>query len=320
MSICNFISISGTVYSIEERALLPKSQNNTTTGSNSAQASDQAGQDFISAVSSISNMLVGVLFEYDTNDMGLKGIETNKGLLFLNGYLDPSGYLFSSPDRFDVNDVLPSQVPRLEQMADILDYDASFYDIDLNLPRQYWNLTFDTFTSLGKSRIFGKLTAGDLSFSNRTRSLILNFQNSVCPTQLDVVDTTNSLVSANLRLKNGISGSILLNKVADREFASIGTGPVVPRFPTQPLYGLSKNYDFYLFSRNHYGTLEGFTFEFIDQGYAMCLVDDGSGSGAKLARYYIDTTGSYYELYTYALFSPNVGIIETSTFTVKVTS
>src|SRR6202035_295162 len=125
----------------------------------------------------------------------------------------------------------PSQVPRLEQMADILDYDASFYDIDLNLPRQYWNLTFDTFTSLGKSRLFGKLTEGDLSFSNRTRSLILNFQNSVCPTQLDVVDTTNSLVSANLRLKNGISGSILLNKIADREFASIGTGPVVPRFP-----------------------------------------------------------------------------------------
>ena len=134
------------------------------------------------------------------------------------------------------------------------------------------------------------------------------------------MDTTNSLVSANIRLENGISGSVLLSKVADREFASIGTGPVVPKSPTQPIYGLSKNYDFYLFSRNHYGSLEGFTFEFIDQGYAMCLVDDGSGSGAKVAKYYIDSTGNYYELYTYALFSPNAGIIETSTFTVKVTS
>ena len=151
MSISKFISISGTIYNIEERALLPKSQNISTTGSNSAQASDQAGQDFISAVSSVSNILIGVLFEYDTNDMGLRDVPTNKGLLFLNGYLDSSGYLFSSADHFDVNDVLPSQVPRLEQTADILNYDASFYNIDINLPRQYWNLTYDTFTSLGMS-------------------------------------------------------------------------------------------------------------------------------------------------------------------------
>ena len=133
------------------------------------------------------------------------------------------------------------------------------------------------------------------------------------------MDTTNSLVSANVHLENGITGSILLSKIADREFVSIGTGPPVPKaVAPSSLFGLSKEYDFYLFSRNHNGALEGFTFQFIDQGYAMCLVDNGSGTGRKQASYYIDSSGSYYELITCALYSPQVGIIETATFTVKV--
>ena len=60
-------------------------------------------------------------------------------------------------------------------------------------------------------------------------------------------------------------------------------------------------------------------FELIDQGYAMCLVDDGTGTGTKVAKYFVDADGNYYELYTYVLFSPNGGVIETSTFTLKVT-
>ena len=50
----------------------------------------------------------------------------------------------------------------------------------------------------------------------------------------------------------------------------------------------------------------------------MCLVDDGSGTGTKVARYYVDTDGNYYELYSYVLFSPNEGILETASFTLKV--
>ena len=54
-------------------------------------------------------------------------------------------------------------------------------------------------------------------------------------------------------------------------------------------------------------------------GYAMCLVDDGSGTGTKIAKYFIDSDGNFYELYYYVLYSPNGGIIEPSTFTLKVT-
>ena len=62
----------------------------------------------------MSNMLLGVLFDYDNNDLGTldpyTGKESTKGLVFLNGYLSATGYAFSSPDHFDVNDVLPSAV------------------------------------------------------------------------------------------------------------------------------------------------------------------------------------------------------------------
>ena len=51
----------------------------------------------------------------------------------------------------------------------------------------------------------------------------------------------------------------------------------------------------------------------------MCLVDDGTGTGNKVAKYYIDTDGNYNELYTYVLYSPDGGVLETNTFTLKVT-
>ena len=105
MSVNSFVSVSGVVYNIEESAL----------------ANDQTGTEFISAVSSISNMLVGVLFDYDNNDLGTltayDPTQSTKGVVFINGYLGASGYTFSSPDHFDVNDVLPSQVPLLDEVG-----------------------------------------------------------------------------------------------------------------------------------------------------------------------------------------------------------
>ena len=69
--------------------------------------------------------------------------------MFLNGYLSAAGYTFSSPDHFDVNDVLPSQVPLLEQIADTMGFDVAFFNTDVSLPRQFWSLTYDTFTAPG---------------------------------------------------------------------------------------------------------------------------------------------------------------------------
>ena len=37
----------------------------------------------------------------------------------------------------------------------------------------------------------------------------------------------------------------------------------------------------------------------------MCLVDDGTGTGTKIAQYFVDTDGNYNELYTYVLYSPD---------------
>ena len=311
MSVNSFRSVSGVVYNIEESAL----------------SADQVGSSFISAVSSTANMVVGVLFDYDNNDLGTlspyNSTGSTKGVVFLNGYLGAAGYAFSSPDHFDVNDVLPSQLPLLEQVSGIMGqfWDVAFYNADVSLPRQFWSLVYDTFTAPGLPNYIANVPPSvvDPTFTNRTRSLVLSIQNPVRPQQLGLMDTYNSVVSANLHLQNGVTGSILLSKKADRDIASIGTNPSPPVPNSFPLFGLPTKYDFYIFSQNHYWTLKGATFELIDQGYAMCLVDDGSGTGTKVASYYIDSDGNYYELYTYALYSPTGGIIESASFALKVT-
>ncbi len=131
------------------------------------------------------------------------------------------------------------------------------------------------------------------------------------------MDTCNSVVAANLHLQNGVTGSIFVNKKADRDVASLGSNPTGP--DTATLNGLPLKYDFFLFSRDHYYTLDGASFELIDQGYAMCLIDDGTGTGNKVAKYYVDADGNYNELYAYVLYSPNGGVLETNTFSLKVT-
>ena len=308
MSLKSFRSVSGVVYNIEESAL----------------ANDQTGSSFISAVSSIANLLVGVLFDYDNNDSGtLVSYDpdgSTKGLVFINGYLSAAGYAFSSPDHFDVNDVLPSQVPLLEQIAAIYGEDVAFFNADPSLPLQYWSLAYDSVTAPGLPNYIPDVPPSivDPSFSNRTRSLILSLQNPVRPTELGLIDTYSSVVCAGLHLENGVTGSVYLSKKADRDIASIGTPPtgLTPLFAFQAP-GAPK-YDFFLFSRDHYSTLKGASFELIDQGYAMCLVDDGSGTGTKIAKYYIDADGNYYELYTYVLYSPDGGILESASFALKI--
>ncbi|MGA3005035.1 MAG: hypothetical protein ABSE20_25275, partial [Acetobacteraceae bacterium] len=309
MSVHRIRSLAGVVYNIEESAL------------SSALTNDQAGSSFISAVSSVANMLIGVLFEYDNDDLGTlvpyDAKESTKGLVFINGYLGAAGYAFSSPDHFDVNDVLPCQVPLLEQVAGVLGWDVAFYDMDPSLPRQFWSMAYDAFTAPGLPNFVPNLppSVADPGFTNRTRSLILSIQNPVRPQQLGLMDTFSSVVSANLHLQNGVTGSIFLNKKADRDVVSIGTNPAGPG----SLYGLPTKYDFFIFSRDHYGTLKDASFELIDEGYAMCLVDDGTGTGTKVAKYYIDQDGNYNELFTYALSTLTGGVIETSSFTLKVT-
>lgn len=309
MSVNSFRSVSGVVYKIEEAML----QN------------DQIGLSFVSAVSSTSNMLIGVLFDYDNNDLGTlspyDATESTKGLVFLNGYLSAAGYTFSSPDHFDVNDVLPAQIPLLEEITGVMgqNWDISFYNADMSLPRQYWSLVYDSFTAAGLPNYIPNVPPApvDPTFSNRTRSLILSVQNPVRPQFLGLMDTYSSVVSCNLHLQNGVTGSVFLSKKADRDVASIGSNPTGPT--TFPLYGLPTKYDFFIFSRDHYWTLKGATFDLIDQGYAMCLVDDGTGTGTKVASYSIDSDGNYYELYTYVLYSPNGGVLETQSFPLKVT-
>ena len=82
------MSVSGVVYNIEESAL----------------ANDQTGSSFISAVSSIANMLVGVLFDYDNNDLGTLAsydpTRSTKGVVFINGYLCCRGVCLLEPRSF----------------------------------------------------------------------------------------------------------------------------------------------------------------------------------------------------------------------------
>jgi hypothetical protein len=311
MSVNSIRSVSGTVYNIEESGL---------TGSLS---NDQVGGQLISTVSSIENMVIAVMFDYDNNDLGdletYDDLLTNKGVVLLNGYLSASGFNFSSPDHFDANDVLPSQVPLLDMVADLFGYEVAFYNTDLSLPRQFWSLSYDGFTGPGLPNYIANVppSVADPSFSNRTRSLLLNFENQVRPQALGAMDTMSSVVSINTHLQNGVTGSIFMSKKADRDVASIGTNPVGTN--SFPLAGLPTKYDFFIFTRDHYYTLFDGQFDLIDQGYAMCLVDDGTGTGNKVAKYYVDSDGNYNELYTYVLYSPQNGILETNSFALKVT-
>jgi hypothetical protein len=308
MSVHRVRSLAAAVYNIEESAF----------------PADQTAAGFVSAVSSNLNMVVGVLFDYDNNDLGtLNAYDpdlSTKGLVFLNGYLGPNGYAFSSPDHMDVNDVLPSQLPLLDQIADTLGWDVALYDTDMSLPRQYWSLSYDTLTAPGLPNFIADVppAPADPGYLNRTRSLLLSLQNPVRPRELGLMDTYSSVVSANLTLENGVTGSLFLSKKADRNVASIGSHPGKSG-TTYPLAGLPPNYDFFLFSRDHYDTLDGAQFLLIDHGYAMVLADDGTGTGAKVAKYYVDSDGNYFELYSYVLFSESAGVLETATFLLKVT-
>jgi hypothetical protein len=313
MSLQSIISVSGTVYNIEESAL----------------QSDQTGTGYISQVATASNLLIAVLFDYDNDDLGTLSpydeTKSTKGVVFVNGYQSPAGFTFSSPDHFDVNDILPCQVPLLDEIAEILGNDVAYYNLDASLPQQFWSFSYDDFTAPGLPNYIADVPPApvDPTFANRTRSLVLNMQNQVRPTQLGLMDTYSSVVAASLHLENGITGAIFVSKKADRDIASIGSNPPPPAPPSPgpafPLFGLTAKYDFYIFSRDHYATLHGCSFELIDEGYAMCLVDDGTGTGTKIAQYYVDSDGNYNELYTYVLYSPAGGVLETNSFALKVT-
>jgi hypothetical protein len=186
MSVNSIVSLAGSVYRIEE----------------SAMSNDQTGAGFISAVSSNANMVISVLFDYDNDELGTLApydpALSNKGMVYLNGYLSAGGYAFSSPDHFDVNDVLPSQLPLLEQITELMggNWDVAFYNTDVSLPREFWSLTYDAFTAPGLPNYITDVAPApaDPTFANRTRSLLLNLQNPVRADGLSVMDTYSSVV------------------------------------------------------------------------------------------------------------------------------
>ncbi len=186
------------------------------------------------------------------------GTDTTKGVVFLNGYLGAAGYAFSSPDHFDVNDVLPSQVPLLDQIADTMGFDVAFYNTDVSLPRQFWSLTYDTLTAPGCRTSSPNVPPSivDPTFTNRTRSLILSMQNPVRP-QAARADGHLQLgrlgepASGERRHRLGVPEQ---EGRPRRRLDRHQSRRVRTRFP---LFGLPTKYDFFIFSRDHYWTLKG---------------------------------------------------------------
>ena len=113
LSVHSFLSVSGGVYNIEE------------SGSPRRCRTTRPADSLISTVSSVANMLVAVLFDYDNNDLGRPARlrprrSPTRAWCSSTAIWARPGYSFSSPDHFDVNDVLPSQVPLLDQVADLV--------------------------------------------------------------------------------------------------------------------------------------------------------------------------------------------------------
>jgi hypothetical protein len=112
--------------------------------------------------------------------------KSTEGLVFLNGYLGANRYVFSSPDHLNVNDIVPSPIPLLEQISKITGQDVAFDNSDLGLPRQYWTLTRDVFTGAGFPNFLPDIPPSpvDPTFSNRTPLLLLLLQKDVQLTRL----------------------------------------------------------------------------------------------------------------------------------------
>jgi hypothetical protein len=83
--------------------------------------------------------------------------------------------VFRAPTTSTVNDILPCQVPLLDDIADILGYEVAFYNIDASLPQQFWSLSYDAFTAPDLPNYIANVPPApvDPTFSNRTRSLIV---------------------------------------------------------------------------------------------------------------------------------------------------
>jgi hypothetical protein len=219
----DIVSIDGTVYSMEESAA---------TYSTNYETANTA-----STVSSVSNMLVSVLFSYtDTIEPGSR--DNFRGLVFLNGYLDSSGFLFTNGSNFDVNDITESHLPMLEHNARLNHEDISTSNVDIRLPKDFWLLRYD-------SALGGSDQAG-------VRSLLLNandLNSNRLPTQIGVMDTYSSVVSTNIHLLNNVTGGIFMNKKAERSVIK------VTHFEDEK----NPRSRFYLISRDHYNILGGST-------------------------------------------------------------
>ena len=146
-------------------------------------------------------------------------------------------------------------------------------------------MTYDTFTAPGLPNFIANVppSLADPTFTNRTRSLILSLQNPVAP---DAIGADGHLQLR--RLSEFASAKrhhrIDLPQQENRSRRSLDRQQPPPgslRSTACPPNTTSSS------SRAiTTATLKGATFELIDQGYAMCLVDDGTGTGTKVAKYY----------------------------------
>ena len=216
----------------------------------------------ISTVSSVTNMLVAVLFDYDNNDLGnLDAYDpdahqqgrgaSSTAISARPGTASPARTISTSTT------CCPSQVPLLDQMADLFGYEVAFYNTDLSLPRQYWSLTYDGLTAPGLPNYIANVppAIADPTFSNRTRSLLLNLENPVRPQAIGrdghfQLGRLGQSASAERRdrldLPQQEGGP---RRRLDRHAIRLGG-------TSFPLYGLPTKYDFFLFSRDHYYTLD----------------------------------------------------------------
>ena len=186
----------------------------------------------LAAVSSTTNMTLGVLFEYDNDDLGTFGRSTAptrpRASCSSTATSARRATASPAPTTSTSTTCCRRQVPLLEQIADIDGLRRGVLQYRREPPAPVLEHDVRRVDRPGTAELHPNVppSIADPAFSNRTRSLILSLQNPVHPEQLGMMDTYSSVVSANLHLRNGVTGSVFLSKKADRDVASLGTNPV----------------------------------------------------------------------------------------------
>ena len=196
-----------------------------------------------------------------------------------------------------------------------LGWDVAIYNIDVTLPRQFWS--------------FATTRSRPPAFPTTSRTSRQHPLTRPSPTVRVRCCSTSRTPSAHAaradrhlqlgRLSQPPPGQrrhrrVFLTKKADRNIVSIGQAPRRPPLTGLPTRSTTSSSSHATTTNPRRAAVRAHRHGLRDVPRRRRHRDRDEGR-----QYFVDTDGNYYELFTYVLYSPHAGVLETSTFPLKVT-